>query len=372
MKAKVWLIGWLLLTLLGLGVSGYLVYKVDPFFHYHEPDVTKYYYHINNQRSQNDGIIKHFTYDAMITGTSLTENFKTSEMDEIFNCKSIKVPFNGCSYYEVNYNIEKALLANPDLNTIVRSLDMHFFYQRADEMRTDLGKYPEYLYDDNVFNDVEYLLNRDIVFARTYQMIADAWVGYEPGITSFDEYSNWQNEHTYGINTVCPGGLVVNDVSQDSHLTEEEKITIKENIDKNVTALADEYPEVDFYYFYPINSAVWWCELYNQGTLIKQLETERFITELILPHENIHLFSFNNVTEITTDINHYQDPMHYAEWINTLMLQWMHDDKYRLTRENLEEYSRTEYDFYTNFDYNSLNGQEDYEDDYEAARLLGL
>ncbi len=372
MKAKVWLIGWLIPVILGLGVLGYMVYRVDPFFHYHEPDTTRYYYNINNQRSQNDGIIKHFKYDAMITGTSLTENFKTSEMDEIFGCTSIKVPFNGCSYYEVNYNIEKALLANPDLKTVVRSLDMHFFYQTEDFLRQDLGKYPEYLYDDNVFNDVEYLLNRDIVFVRAYQMMADRRDGYAPGITSFDEYSNWQDEHSYGIGAVCPGGLVVNKAAESAHLSEDEKAAIKGNIERNVTALADEYPDVEFYYFYPPNSAVWWCGLYNDGTLEKQLETERFITELILSHENIHLFSFNNVTDITTDINNYQDPMHYAEWVNTLMLQWMHEDKYRLTWDNLEEYSKAEYDFYTTFDYESLNDQEDYEDDYEAARRLGF
>ena len=56
---------------------------VDPYFHYHKP-LKGLYYTLDNERSQNDGIIRHFNYDAMIIGTSMAENFKTSEMDELW------------------------------------------------------------------------------------------------------------------------------------------------------------------------------------------------------------------------------------------------------------------------------------------------
>ena len=48
----------------------------------------------------------------------------------------------------------------------------------------------------------------------------------------------------------------------------------------------------------------------------------------------------------------------------------MHDGKYQLTEENYEDYLKKEYDFYTTFDYTSINGQEDYEADFYAAALL--
>ena len=117
---------------------------------------------------------------------------------------------------------------------------------------------------------------------------------------------------------------------------------------------------------------MWWNELYNSGILYKQLEAEKYITELILEHDNIRLYSFNNRFDITTDLNNYKDPYHYAAWINIIMLKWMHDDEYRLTKDNYEDYLKQEYDFYTNFDFESINGQEDYEDDSYAATLLGV
>lgn len=369
MKVKLWIIGWLMIVASGLMLFGSWVYITDPFFHYHGPDLTKYCYLINNQRSQNIGIIRNFEYDAMITGTSMVENFKSSEMDEVFGCKSIKVPFSGCSYKEVNDNIEAALRYNSNLKIVVRGLDMEKFFLPADSMREDLGEYPTYLYDNNVFNDVKYLLNRDIVFGRSYNMLLDHADGYEPWMTSFDEYSRWQDEATFGIGTVAPDGVHYSRPTEELHLADEERARIKESIEQNVIKIADKYPDVAFYYFYTPYSAVWWCEQANEGMLFKQLEAEKYITELIIPHKNIHLFSFNNRTDITTDINNYMDPIHYGEWINSMMLRWMYDDKYRLTEDNYEEYVNEEFNFYTRFDYSSLNGQDDYEDDQKAANI---
>ena len=48
----------------------------------------------------------------------------------------------------------------------------------------------------------------------------------------------------------------------------------------------------------------------------------------------------------------------------------MHDEKYRLTAENYRDYIAQELEFYTTFDYESLNEQEDFPDDLEAARRL--
>ena len=123
---------------------------VDPFFHYHKP-LKNLFYPINNQRSQNDGIIKHFDYDALITGTSMSENFKVSEANKIFNANFIKVPFSSGSYKEINNNIETALRYNKKLKLIIRALDCDRYCDDKDRMREDLGEYPTYLYDMNFF-----------------------------------------------------------------------------------------------------------------------------------------------------------------------------------------------------------------------------
>lgn len=375
MKASEWLISWLTIVIVLLTVVGCFVYKVDPFFHYHRPDLGKYYYTLDNQRSQNNGIIIHFDYDLMVTGTSMTENFRSSEVDKLFGSNSIKVPFGGGYYKEINDNIEYGLKVNRNLNTVIRCLDMTLFLVNWDDQRTDMGEFPTYLYDSNPLNDVEYLLNRDIFFDRVYAMIIERKTeGFSPGITSFDDYSRWQDNFKFGIQTVKPGGLYYY-YNKHAHLTEEEKEIIKKNIAYNVLRTADANPDVQFYYFFPPYSISFWSDNNNAGKNIRILEAEELIINLILPHKNIHLFSFNNRIDITADLNNYKDNIHYGAWINSLILKWMHDGKYQITLDNYKEYIQREYELYasfdeTTYDYASINNQLDYEADYYAAALL--
>ena len=81
-KAKRWFFSTLvLLTVLLIGTAAMVIF-VDPYFHYHKP-LSFLSYRIYEERYVNDGISRHFTYDAVITGTSMAQNFKTSELQGI-------------------------------------------------------------------------------------------------------------------------------------------------------------------------------------------------------------------------------------------------------------------------------------------------
>lgn len=362
---------WLAIVLIALCLIGAWVYRLDPYFHYHKPDTDRYFYTLTNQRSQNNGIIKRFDYDAMITGTSLTENFRTTEMDELFGTNAVKLPFAGATFREIDENIRLALESNPKLKTVVRSLEMQRFYDDKDAKRDDLGEYPTYLYDSDPLNDVEYLYNRDVVFGLAYQMsYGRNQDGFEPGITSFDDYSSWRYVHVYGTAKVCPGGIAPSPGDPVPSLTEDEKDAIRANISQNVVKTADDYPDVDFYCFIPPYSAAWWSNLYADGTVLRHIEAEQCVIEEIIGHDNIHLFSFNDCPELTADLNNYKDTVHYGTWINSLILKWMHDGEHQLTEDNYLEYLQREREFYTSFDYSSMSTQEDYEYSFYAAALV--
>ena len=372
-KAGIWLIGWLLLICAALGLVAVKTVQVDPFFHFHKPNTAGYYYPLDNERSQNDGIVKHFDYTGLIAGTSMTENFKTSEAEELWGGVFVKVPFSGGTFREINDNIDMALRYNPKLKVVVRGLDMMKLTDDKDEIRLDLGEYPTYLYDDNAFNDVRYIFNRDVVFSRVYTMTKEnGEPGFTPGITSFDRYANWMGRYTFGKDTLFPDGVGDFRPGEPVHLTEAQAEQTRENILQNVVATAREHPDVTFYYFIPPYSAQWWMEQLKAGTVYKQVEAERIAIEEILPCENIRLYSFNCLYELTTDLNHYKDHLHYGDWVNSMMLRWMHEDLYRLTTDNYEDYLEEELRFYTTYDYMQLNEQPDYEDDSRAAMLLDL
>lgn len=134
---------------------------------------------------------------------------------------------------------------------------------------------------------------------------------------------------------------------------------IRGNVRQNVTALAKEYPDVTFYCFVPPYSIVWWKDRMEEGRLYSFLEAEQIIVEEILQCPNIKLYSFNNRRDITTDLSNYRDAVHYGDWINSRMLQWMHDGEDLLTENNYREYLAQEYEFYTTYDYSSLADAQD-------------
>jgi len=368
MKSKKWLLGWGLIVGISLVIVAITVFKIDPFFHYHKPDTNKYFYELNNQRSQNDGIVKHFDYDAIITGTSLTENFKTSELDELFGTNSIKISTSGASYKEINDNLARALETNPNIKMIVRGLDLSMLIDNPDRLRTDLGEYPDYLYDDNPFNDVKYLFNKDVVFGRVYPMIRNSIKGEKSGITSFDEYSRWQDTAKFGIKTVSPEEIEDVAVVEPYYMNDHQKESLIKNITQNVTDLADKYPKTEFYYFLAPYSILWYKDEVASGQIGKDIEAEKAAIELMLKQPNIKLFGFSTDTDIIMDMNNYKDMDHFASWINSYILRCMKDNTHRITSDNYEEYLTKEFELVSNFKYSELNNQVDFEDDnYEAA-----
>ncbi|MCR5054506.1 MAG: hypothetical protein K6A69_06675 [Lachnospiraceae bacterium] len=361
---KKWIAGFLIISLLLIAAVSAMVIILDPYFHYHAP-LPGYVYLINNERSQNDGIIKHFDYDGIITGTSMAQNFKASQAEELFGGKFAKITSSGGTYKEVNDMIDLALQVNPGVKTVIRSIDPGFFFFDKDEMREDMGTYPTYLYNKNPFDDLYYILNRDTVFGACIPMIRSKLMGIDGFVTDFDEAGNWMHfGFTFGRQTVMePFGGFPDPVGE-RPFTEEERETLKASVEDNILRTALAHPDTDFYYFIPPYSVAWWSlvwtgpynepEKYQGGELNREIEAEKLVIETLLQAPNIHLYSWNDNFELTTNLDNYKDTVHYGDWISDEIMDWMKEGKGLLTKDNYMDYLAREKDFYSTFDYNSL------------------
>ena len=90
------------------------------------------------------------------------------------------------------------------------------------------------------------------------------------------------------------------------------------------------------------------------GELEKRLLAERRVIELLLPYENIHVFSFNTAYETICDANNYRDVAHHREEVNSQILQGMKEGRYEITTDNYEAYCEEEREFFLNYDYEAL------------------
>ena len=342
----------IVLCILFLAFFTLLTYIVDPYFHYHKPySWQSYTLDEKYQRYINNGIIKHFDYDAFIIGTSMTENTKTSEINNLFNVNSIKVPLSGASYKEINDNIIVALKNNKNVKKVFRSLDLVKIFDTANYMRYNADHYPTYLYDDNILNDINYIFNKTILFNNTLPNIKKTYIGKES--TTFDEYSNWMDNYKFGKESVL-SGYSRPKRKKISNITDLDYQNINENIGQNVINITKEYPNIDFYFFYTPYSIIFWDEKNQTGELEKYLIALEYISSMLIEQENIHLYSFLDEYEIICNLDNYKDTMHYSEKINSQMLNWMKDNKGLLTKENYIKHFSELRNFYTKYKYDSL------------------
>lgn len=325
------------------------VIVVDPFFHYHKPlTFINYFIDNNQQRYMNDGIVKNFDYNAVISGTSMTENFKSSQFDELFNANSIKIPFSGGSYKEINDTIEVALRNNKNIKHILRGLD----YGRINEdfEKMSYNTYPTYLYDNNFFNDYKYVLNRGAFFQSLINIVKSF---SKKEKIDFDKYSSWRNQER-GKEVVLRTYKRAKKENTEKLLSEEDIQRIDKNIEENVIRLPKQYPNVKFIYFITPYSIIYFDELNQKGEIEKQIMAEKYMIEKILEIPNIELYSFFNNYEMITNLDNYKDAGHYMGHINDQILDWIKNKEYRLTKENYQEYINKNLEFYKNYDYDKI------------------
>lgn len=346
-----WVLGTLLLTVTLLCLFAAPTAYIDPLFHYHAP-LEQYQYPIHDERYQNDGITRHFDYDSIITGTSMTENFKTSEADALFDANFIKVPFAGGYFREIDQNLRRAYASGHDLRYVIRGLDPEQLFFPPDFQNPGFS-FPGYLYNDDFFDDLHYLLNKAILF--DYTLAVPAFTRAGSRTPTFDEYANWSSRYSYGASSAMRQDAISDAPPPETAMTEEDRALLEENVRQNVAALAQEHPETTFYYFFSPFSIIYWGRLYNNGAIQRQVEAEQAVIELLVDLPNVRLYSFNNNFDLICGLDNYKDYEHYGEWVNSWILEQFQSDEYRLTRDNYRDYLEEIRRFYTTYDYPSLN-----------------
>lgn len=346
--AKKWfqkcILGLLLLLVLVVAV----VVFVDPFFHYHKPfDFMSY--RLYEERYINDGIGRHFDYDAIITGTSMAQNFKPSELDALFGTKAVKMPFSGAGYAELSENLDRALTRNGNVKMVLWAVDYNGLLRSYDWQQYE--NYPTYLYDNNPFNDVSYVLNKSILYHGVMPNVLMSLTG-QPR-TTMDEYSSWVNETGLEHIMLAYDRNHVN-IPATVDFGETEKQTVIQTIENNFVDLIEKYPDTEFFLFYTPYSICYWDALNIKGTIQRQTEAEKLATEMLLKYPNVKLYNFFDQYEVICNPDYYNDDGHYSAEINSRILGWMAEGTGLLTQDNYVERLKEEQNFYLSYDYDSI------------------
>lgn len=333
-----------------------LVLIVDPFFHYHAPIMK---YRLIEPRYSNDGIGRHFDFDAVITGTSMVQNFKTSAFDETFGAHSVKMSFSGAGYEEISDNLGRTLSRNPNVSKVLWAVDYNGLLRKPDW--SQYKDYPTYLYDNNPLNDAPYIYNKTMLY---HALIPDLLMTVRgEDSTTMDDYVRF--DAPSGAAAFYRGRHIYSPVSSNC-LTESEKDMVRETFQTNLLDIIDEYPNTTFYLYFTPYSIYNWEYLKGCNQIERHIEAQTIATEMLLKCPNVKLYTFFENTDMICDLDNYTDEAHYVPAINEFIIDEMAQERYLVTTDNYLDRIAAQREFFLNFDYDSYFNNLEQEIGYQS------
>ncbi len=319
-----------------LFLIAFVVFALDPFYHYHRPWFgLKAVLH--DKEYQCIGTLRNFDYDTLLVGSSVMENNNNHWYDEAFGGTSIKAIRSYGATADLCYLMDAAY-EDHDIKRVFYNIDPSSLSASAETTYESTGC-PMYLYDKNPFNDVQYLFNKDVLLTKIPYQIANSFIGnYDEGLSY-----NWAKWKTFSKEMA----LGIYKRSNEEVPMMEETVYQKE-LNDNIsllTAQVKAHPETEFIFFYPVYSMLWWDGIVRSGERDAYIYNEKQMTKALLEYDNVRIFCFQNEPDIATNLDNYMDTLHFSQDINRLMLDQIIRGEYEMTLNNYEEMLESVRDF---------------------------
>lgn len=303
-----------------------LIVYVDPFFHYHKP-LEGFPYQVDNQLCQNPGMAKNMEYDSAILGSSMTVNFNTNWFEELMGLDTIKLSYSA-AFPKDQANIMEILFEhNPDVKKIFLGIDVITYTGAVDQTKYPI---PEYLYDDNVLNDVSYVLNKDVLLNYVLRPIADP----EPTDLA-TVYASWWTEEYYSkewvLHNYTSPEQVEQETAADAYIP-----SVEENLAVNICPFIEANPQTEFVIFFPPYSILYWNDVLKENHLDATIEEYRYIASRLNAYDNVEVYFFPDREDIILDLNHYADYSHYHPDFNRFMAECFADGNCLVQKEGTD------------------------------------
>lgn len=312
---------------------GLIIYSIDPLQQYREAKFYKPYF--SNQRYMNPGVAKNYQYDSVIVGTSMTENFIPSYMDSILGWKSVKLPMNGGSAYELS-QVMKTVLEAGKAKNILFGLDVFSFKGSVDRVR--YVELPYYLYDTNYWNDYHYLFNINILIKEIlFKLIPSNILGINKDrLHKENPYFHYEKYKQCGQGDIFKNTAALTKLSNRNGDFSLEKF--EKNFDVNILPLMQSNQDVTFHIFYPPYSILTWLVIDKEGWFEDAMMLKRHILEQTAGMTNVKIYDFQSAKNITHDFSNYRDFSHYCEPINREIIDAIDQNRYIQNLKNINAY----------------------------------
>ena len=343
MKAKRFFIGVIIGVLASFVILILLLSTIDPFFvlsGLDEGETARF----DNQRYQMPGLIRHQDYSVVVMGTSLVANYRASWFTEGLGEKTLKITFPDGWISEFDTALRLAFRTHPKLDRVFFCMDPNIVI-RSDSQRT--VELPNYLYNINPLDDVEYLLNAD-----TYQEAMRSWLRRNTDeMVTLDEAYVWDGTYTFSRASALTGyprpGISDTVLPSDAYLG-----VAEENLDV-VCGWIEQHPDVQFSIWFPPYSMLYWDKVTREGTRDAILTAVEYAAGRLLEYDNVALYSFL-YSRAASDLNNYTDSIHCSGAVTAHVSRCLRAETGRLTKGDYQQFLALLREFVTNYDYEVL------------------
>ena len=334
-----WCRGFLAALALLLAAAAATVYLCDPAFYYRLPPEGEAVFF--NERCQSAGLIRNVPADTVVLGTSLTNNMRKSSIEAAFGGRGLRIVLPDGYLSEFDQAVD-AIFRCQSPERVVFGLDPNILIRDESGLS---GTMPGYLYDANPVNDLQYLLNKDMLYYSIYTRLAVGWGKAQ----TLDEGFTWQtgiwwNHMTALENYTRPDPA-------DAPLPAD---SFRENAAANaavIAAWAREHPETEFDVFFPPYSMLAWDRYQRQGKTEAVISAMIQTCETLLPLGNVRIHAPALDRDIVEQLDNYADHIHYSPDTADTVLREIAAGTYELTAETYLSALTGWQDFALHYDY---------------------
>ena len=311
---KRWALCVMALLMLGLAACAGLTYVVDPFEQYRESSILPLY---DQESYNNPGIAKNYDYDAVILGTSMVEMSNPSVIDECFGVSSVKLPMRGSHIAQMGWQLDHIFRAKEkrgeELKLAILGVDAYSMMGPVDDME----EIYDYLWNDDLLDDVKYLLNRDVLLVRIPRMLKN--IG-KPTDTKRDDMYKW-TDVVFAAKSVYDTTPVSKqmEMTDPEYRIERSTANIENHIEKYVAA----HPQTKFLIYMPPYSVGYWYLMTRGGLSEQQYRSRARACELLLEYDNVEIYDFSSRVEWITDLDEYFDYSHHSSGVSDKIMRAM-------------------------------------------------
>ena len=297
---------------------------VDPVEIYHRALFYNPPYESETQMYSGAGVAKSYTYDSIIVGSSMTENCRPSVYDEALGGRFVKLSMNAGQSLDHAKMMEIAFRTH-DVRRVVYGMDFFSFSLYYNNQK---AKTPDYLYDDNLFNDVKYWFNKSVLFSSIPQALKN--IGTPDEDKTRDSMYLWHPPEMPGESGLRAGVNLDAPIPAQTDVARGEEFA-RLGLEHNVLPFIRAHRDTTFTIFFPPYSLLYWADQAAGGNLDTCIAQKNLMAKTLLAEPNVELFDFQAHFDWTQNYDLYYDLIHYISEVNDEMAAMLADGVCRIT-----------------------------------------